>query len=301
MNHTSKDVGRVNVLILLVSIIPLLGVIAAGFWWWGKGLTGLSLTLFLIMHFFTGIGITVGFHRLFTHKSFETSDVLKYILGVLGSMGLEGRIIEWVTDHRLHHQYSDDEGDPHSPVYNRKGWWQRTKGFVHAHYGWMLTIDDVRDYDRYSPDLQKDPVVKHVDRFFLLWVLLGLLIPTVLGGIISGSWIGAFLGFLWGGPVRIFTVHHITWSINSLCHTAGTQPFRSHDSSRNNLVAGLMGLGEGWHNNHHAFPTSARHGLRWWEFDASWELIRLLSILGLVWNVRLPNKKQMEEKRHRAA
>jgi stearoyl-CoA desaturase (delta-9 desaturase) len=288
---------RVDYLVLVVSIVPLLcfGLAIWLLWSWGVNLV--SLLLFAAFYIESAVGITVGYHRLFTHNSFDTYPVIKFILGVCGASAIEGRIIDWVCDHKKHHQYSDDEGDPHSPVFNRVGLWQRFAGFLHAHYGWILTVGSSRDHKRYVPKLLDDPVVSLVDRFFLVWVFAGILFPAVLGGLIMHSWKGAFLGFLWGGPVRVLFVHHVTWSINSICHMFGTQPYRSHDSSRNNVIAGLLGMGEGFHNNHHAFPTSARHGLAWWQFDLSWIIIRSLEICGLAWNVRVPSKEDMVKKR----
>ena len=288
---------RVDYLVLFVSVVPVLGLALAVYllWPWGFNLTWLML--FVAFYFVSAVGITVGYHRLFTHSSFKTYRCVKFLFGICGSMAIEGRIVDWVCDHRKHHQCSDDEGDPHSPVFGREGVWQRFAGFLHAHYGWLLTVGSARDHEHYVPDLLKDPVVTLVDRYFLVWVFAGVLAPALLGGIILHSWKGAVLGFLWGGLVRVLFVHHVTWSINSICHIFGTQPFRSGDSSRNNFLAGLLGMGEGWHNSHHAFPTSARHGLAWWQLDVSWLIIRTLKLCHLAWNVKEPSKEDMDKKR----
>ncbi len=292
---------RVDYLVLLVSIVPLLGFAVAIWllWPWGFDLT--SLVLFLVFYVLSALGITVGYHRLFTHSSFKTYPAVKFLFGILGSMAVEGRIVDWVSDHRKHHQCSDDEGDPHSPVFGRVGIWQRFAGFIHAHYGWLLFAGKSRDRNRYVSDLLQDKVVAAVDRLFLVWVLGGLLLPGVIGGFVAYSWRGALLGFLWGGLARMFLVHHVTWSTNSICHMFGTRPFRSQDDSRNNSVVGILALGEGWHNNHHAFPKSARHGLSWWQFDLSWIVIRLLKICRLAWDVYTPSKWAIEAKRATAA
>jgi stearoyl-CoA desaturase (delta-9 desaturase) len=203
-----------------------------------------------------------------------------------------------VAQHRKHHQNSDDEGDPHSPHSEGEGFFGMLRGLWHAHVGWVFQ-PDAPDLDRYVGDLKKDNVVRKVSNLFSLWVVLGLLIPTVLGGLISMSWTGALLGFIWGGLARVFLVHHVTWSINSVCHLWGSRDFESHDESRNNVIFGILGLGEGWHNNHHAFPTSARHGLKWWQFDFSYLFIRGMEMLGLATKVRVPARQQIEAKRRK--
>jgi len=239
------------------------------------------------MYLATSLGVSVGFHRLFTHRSFETVRPVKLVLGILGSMAVQGPLLKWVATHRRHHQHSDAEGDPHSPHLHGRGIPAVMRGLWHAHIGWMFKADAC-DLNRYLTDLAQDSAIRRVSALFPLWVTAGLLIPTVLGGLLTGTWTGALLGFLWAGLVRIFLVHHVTWSINSVCHLWGGRPFRSHDESRNNFIFGLLGMGEGWHNNHHAFPTSARHGLEWWQVDVTWLVIRLLKALRLAWKIRLP-------------
>ena len=262
---------------------------------WGSGVGWIPLALFGVMYVLTGLGITIGYHRLFTHKSFDTGPVMKFIIGVLGSMAVEGPILQWVATHRQHHQHSDDDDDPHSPHAHGAGFWNMLRGLVHAHMGWIIRPRHV-DFDRYVPDLKKDRIVRVVSRTFPLWVLLGLLIPTIVAGVATMSWWGAFLGFLWGGLARVFFVHHVTWSINSVCHLWGAQPFDCHDESRNNPIFGVLGFGEGWHNNHHAFPASARHGLFWWQFDISYILIRAMESVGLARDVRTPKPEHIIRK-----
>lgn len=273
---------------LAVILIPFVGFIAAIALLWGIAFDWVHLALFLGMYVVTALGVTVGYHRLFTHKSFETNRFMTFLIGVMGSMAVEGPILNWVATHRCHHQHSDDEHDPHSPHSQGAGFLNMMRGLWHAHAGWLLK-PHVPDFDRYVPDLKKDRLVSAISRTFPLWVLLGLVIPTALGGLLTMSWLGALLGFLWGGLVRIFFVHHVTWSVNSVCHLWGRQPYDCHDESRNNFIFGVLGMGEGWHNNHHAFPASARHGLRWWQLDASYLIIRAMTIVGLAHNVRTPS------------
>jgi stearoyl-CoA desaturase (delta-9 desaturase) len=281
---------------LLTIFLPLAGLITAMALAWGRGFGWLELGVLFAMYVPTALGVTIGYHRLFTHKSFETGRTLTAILGVLGSMSAEGPILRWVAFHRRHHQHSDRPGDPHSPHEHGEGVLAILKGFVHAHAGWLLRTTDP-DIARYAADLRKSRLVRVVSALFPLWVVLSMLIPAAASGLISLSWSGALLGFLWGGLVRILLVHHITWSVNSICHLWGTRPFRSHDESRNNPIVGVLAFGEGWHNNHHAFPTSARHGLRWWEIDTSYMVIWALARLGLVWNVRIPARERLLAKR----
>jgi stearoyl-CoA desaturase (delta-9 desaturase) len=202
-------------------------------------------------------------------------------------MAVQGSVLKWVALHRRHHQHSDKQGDPHSPNTHGNGILAMLQGIWHAHVGWVLS-GEAPHLMRYVADLRQSRLIRTISALFPLWVLAGLAIPTILGGLITLSWSGALLGFIWGGLVRIFLVHHVTWSVNSVCHIWGSRPYRTDDHSRNNVVVGILALGEGWHNNHHAFPTSARHGLRWWQFDASYWVIRALAALKLAWKVKLP-------------
>jgi stearoyl-CoA desaturase (delta-9 desaturase) len=224
------------------------------------------------MYTFITIGVTVGFHRMLTHRSFRPHPVVKFLLLVFGSMSLEGAALEWAATHVKHHAQADREGDPHSPV----------EGFFHAHLGWLFK-DKMADPNVYCKNLVNDPIVVFVSRTFMVWVVLSLIIPYAIGG---------WSGLLWAGLVRIFLVHHVTWSVNSVCHTFGMREFETNDKSRNEWVVGLLAFGEGWHNNHHAFPRSAFHGLHWWQFDLSGYLIRLLERTGLATEVyRIPPDK----------
>jgi stearoyl-CoA desaturase (Delta-9 desaturase) len=282
---------------LVIVVVPFLGFIAALLLLWGTAVDWVHLALLVVMYLATGLGITVGFHRLFTHKSFEAVKPLKALLGVLGSMAVEGPVIAWAAMHRQHHQHSDSEMDPHSPhAHGGEGTWAMLKGFWHAHMGWLISRPDMGS-ERYVPDLLQDKIVRNVSRLFPLWVVLGLIIPAVLGGLLTLSWTGVLLGFLWGGLARIFLVHHVTWSVNSVCHLWGSRPFRSNDHSRNNAIMGVLAMGEGWHNNHHAFPTSARHGLRWWQFDLSYCVIKVLEACRLARAVRVPSPERIAAKR----
>jgi stearoyl-CoA desaturase (delta-9 desaturase) len=283
----------------LVGILaPFVGFLAAMHYLWGIGFSWTMLALLLGMYLLTAIGVTIGYHRYFTHKSFDTNIVVKVILGVLGSMAVQGSILQWCATHRSHHQHSDREDDPHSPNTFGSGVVDMLRGVAHAHFAWLL-VRRRPNLARYVPDLMSDRVVRWVSALFPLWVVLGLLVPAGIAWAITGSWVGAVLGFVWGGLARVFLVHHVTWSVNSVCHIWGAQPFQSHDHSRNNPIVGYLALGEGWHNNHHAFPASARHGLRWWEFDASYLIIRLMALCGLAYNVRVPSRERIEAKRSR--
>lgn len=279
-------------------IAPFVGLLVAIYGFWGRGFSWVDLALLALMYTATGLGITIGYHRLFTHRSFETVRPIRLLLAVLGSMAVQGPVLRWVATHRRHHQHSDRVEDPHSPHGSGRGVLGVIAGWWHAHLGWVFR-PDAPDLERYAQDLQKDGILRLVSRYFGVWVALGLLLPTVAGGLITQSWVGALLGFLWGGLVRIFLVHHVTWSINSICHLWGTRPFDSGDQSRNNLVCGVLAFGEGWHNNHHAFPSSARHGLRWWQVDIGFLVICLLKSLGLAWRVRVPGRDSIRRVRLR--
>ncbi len=277
-------------------ILPLVGTIIAMVMLWGVAFNWVYLGLFIGMYLATGLGITVGYHRLFTHRSFEAGPKTKWLWAVLGSMAAEGPVLDWVSMHRRHHQHSDEAGDPHSPHEHGGGVRGVLGGFWHAHVGWVFKGEPV-NMERYVPDFKNDAVVQSVSRQFGLWFFVGLLIPAILGGLLTMSWMGVLLGFIWGGAVRVFAVHHVTWSINSVCHIWGSRPFNSHDESRNNAIMGVLAMGEGWHNNHHAFPTSARHGLAWWQFDLSYLVIRGMEVLGLAKRIRVPDQARIAAKR----
>ncbi len=276
--------------------IPFAGLVVAIVLLWGVAFNWTFLALLGGMYLLTGLGITIGYHRYFTHGSFKTSRPMAALLAIAGSMAVEGPVLQWVAVHRRHHQHSDEHEDPHSPHTHGAGLWGTVRGMWHAHMGWLF-LPHPRGLARYVRDLRRDPLVRWMSHLFPVWVLLGLLLPAALGGLLTMSWMGVLLGFMWGGLVRVFFVHHVTWSINSVCHIWGSRPFRSHDESRNNLVFGVLGLGEGWHNNHHAFPTSARHGLRWWQLDLSYLIIRGMALVGLARDVRVPSAERVAAKR----
>jgi stearoyl-CoA desaturase (delta-9 desaturase) len=255
--------------VLTVVILPLLATVFAIVLLWQRAVHVSDLMLLTVMYSLVALGVTVGFHRMLTHRSFRPNPVVKFVLLVLGSMSLEGPALDWAAIHIKHHAHSDREGDPHSPL----------EGFFHAHIGWMFG-DGTIDPNVYCRNLVKDPMVVFVSRTFVLWVVLSLVIPFAIGG---------WTGLLWAGLVRIFLTHHVTWSVNSVCHTFGKREFATNDRSHNEWVVGLLGFGEGWHNNHHAFPRSAFHGLHWWQFDLSGYVIWTLERLGLAKEVyRIP-------------
>ena len=270
----------------IVTLAPF-GALAVVCWQtWADLLRWSDVTVFLVMYLATGLGVTVGFHRHLTHRSFATSRPLRAILAVLGSAAIEGPVISWVADHRKHHQYSDQHGDPHSPhVDHGRGWRGALAGLFHAHVGWLFIHTHRGARRRYAPDLLRDPVVRAVDRTFLVWALGGLGAAFALGWAIGGSLVAGLTGLMWGGGIRLLVVHHVTYSINSLCHFFGKRRFATGDQSRNLHWLALPTFGESWHNNHHAFPTSALHGLRRWEIDPSGLVIRALEAMGLVWDV----------------
>ncbi len=287
---------RLRLINLMAVTVPFAGLVVAIALLWGVAFNWVYLALLGGMYFATALGISVGYHRFFTHRSFKTPRPMAAILAALGSMAVEGPVLQWVAVHRCHHQHSDDHDDPHSPHTHGTSLWGIVRGMWHAHMGWLLRARPC-GLARYVRDLRKDPLVRRMSQLFPVWVLLGLLIPAALGGLLTLSWTGVLLGFIWGGLVRIFLVHHVTWSINSVCHIWGTRPFHNHDESRNNAIFGVLALGEGWHNNHHAFPTSARHGLRWWQFDVTYLIIWAMSKIGLARDVRIPSRDRIAAKR----
>ncbi|HEU5047323.1 MAG TPA: acyl-CoA desaturase [Rickettsiales bacterium] len=270
-----------------VVVIPFIGMIVGIISLWYYGFGWLHLSLLVSMYVLTVLGITVGFHRLFTHRAFETHPIVQSIFVILGSMALQGPMLKWVAMHRMHHQHSDLDDDPHSPVNAGKGLLNWIRGAWHAHIGWFFEPDPPELY-RYVKDLQRSKLLRTLSDLFPLWALVGLLVPAGIGALITRSWDGAFIGFIWGGLARVFLVHHVTWGINSICHLWGGREFETTDQSRNNFLFGILALGEGWHNNHHAFPVSAKHGLRWWQIDISYWVIKIMSWLGIAWKIRMP-------------
>jgi stearoyl-CoA desaturase (Delta-9 desaturase) len=270
----------------LLTFVPFALLFLAAWQTWNQALRPSDLIVFGVIYFLTGFGITVGFHRLFTHRSFATHPWLRGVFAALGSAAIEGPVISWVADHRKHHACSDQEGDPHSPhVGHGSGWKGSIKGFFHAHVGWIFIHTQRGNKKRFAPDLLRDPVVSFVDRTFVIWAILGFVASFALGYAIGGDLAAGLTGLLWGGAVRVFLLHHVTYSINSLCHMFGRQDFETKDESRNLAWLALPTMGEAWHNNHHAFPTSAVHGLRRWQLDPSALVIVALEKVGLVWDV----------------
>ncbi len=268
--------------VLTVVVVPLVGVAMAIRMLWQRSVTWTDLILLLVIYSLVAFGVTVGYHRMLTHRSFKPHPVVKFILLVLGSMAFEGPAIQWAATHIKHHAVSDRDGDPHSPV----------DGFFHAHLGWLFTHPN-EDPNVWARHLVKDPIIMFVSKTFLLWGALSLVIPFMIGG---------WQGLIWGGLVRMFLTHHVTWSVNSVCHTFGKRDYETNDASRNEWIVGLLAFGEGWHNNHHAFPRSAFHGLRWWQLDFSGLLIAAMEKVGLVTDVyRIPPDLMRRQARKAAA
>jgi stearoyl-CoA desaturase (delta-9 desaturase) len=269
-------------------VIPFLGVIVAGVVLWDSFLGPRELAILAVMYLLTALGVTVGFHRLLTHRAFEAHRWLRYTLAILGSMSVQGPVIDWVADHRKHHTFTDEEGDPHSPhAGHGAGLRGMVAGLWHAHVGWLFETHGQASSKRFARDLLDDPTMRRINKAFPLIALLSLALPFLLGlALSSGSLVaGGLSALLWGGLVRIFLVHHITWSINSICHFFGSRRFQTEDESTNVFWLALPSLGEAWHHNHHAFPQSAFHGLRWYELDPSGWLILALGRTGLAWDV----------------
>ena len=267
-------------------VVPFVATLAAIVLLWGRVVSWHDLALFGVMYVVTAAGITVGYHRMLTHRSFRTHKPTEYVFASLGSMAVQGPVIAWVADHRKHHAHTDVEGDPHSPhVGHGEGVTGVLQGLWHAHMGWLLSEHGRADWKRYAPDLYEDQGMRLINRRFVSLVFLGLGIPALAGYLLTGTLLGAATGLLWGGLVRIFFVHHVTWSVNSVCHFLGSRRFAVEDQSTNVFWLALPSLGESWHHNHHAFPRSAVHGLRRWELDPSALLIAGMERVGLAWNV----------------
>jgi stearoyl-CoA desaturase (delta-9 desaturase) len=277
-----------------VTVVPMLALAVAGWQVWNRYLHWSDLIVFVVLYAATATGITVGFHRHFTHRSFKAKPSVRAALAILGSAAIEGPIVSWVADHRKHHAFSDREGDPHSPhVDHGHGWRGALRGLTHAHVGWLFIHTQRGAKKRYAPDLLADPLITRIDRLFVVWAIGGQVAAFALGWVIGGSLTAGLTGLLWGGAVRLLVLHHVTYSINSLCHYFGRRRFETDDESRNLAWLAPLSLGEAWHNNHHAFPTSAEHGMGRWQFDASALVIRALERLGLVWDVvRVDERRQ---------
>lgn len=282
--------------------LPLVGLVVAVALLWNHGVGVAALGILAVGYVLTGVGITVGYHRLFTHRAFETYPSVRYTFAVLGQMGVEGDVVTWVADHRKHHQFSDREGDPHSPHAGYgEGTLETVKGLWHAHTGWIFVAAGRADRARYAKDLLQDRGLRVIARLFLPTVIASLLVPALIGWALIGGWYGFVSGLVWGGAVRIFLLHHVTWSINSICHLWGRRRFQSPDESRNVWWLSWISFGESWHNNHHAFPSSAFHGLRSFEIDPGGWVIWTLEKCGLAWRVvRIPPDRQAAKLEHGA-
>ena len=286
---------------LVAVVVPPLGLVSAMGLLWGVGFHPVDLALFAGFYVVCAFGITIGFHRYFTHRGFEARTPVRALLAILGCMTMQGPLTQWVTDHRKHHAFSDQAGDPHSPHGHGDGAVGAVRGFVHAHVGWMFTNLGMEQGRAYGRDLYEDRLIRAIDRLYLLWVVLTLGLPFAIGYGVGGTWQTGVEGLVWGGLIRIAAYQHATFSVNSICHMFGRRDYRSRDEARNNWVVALLVFGEGWHNNHHAFPASARHGLDRLQFDVSWWVIRGLEKLGLVWDVKVPDAAQRERRRAQPA
>jgi stearoyl-CoA desaturase (delta-9 desaturase) len=273
-------------------IIPFLALLAAVPLVWGWGIGWADLTVAAVFYTVSTLGVTVGYHRYFTHGAFKARRPLRIALAVAGGLAAQGPVIGWVADHRRHHAFSDREGDPHSPWLFGTSPAALAKGFWHAHMGWLFGRDKT-NIDRFAPDLAADRAIRVVDRLFPLWVALSALLPAVLGGLLTMSWWGALTGFLWAGLARIAFQHHVTWSVNSVCHMIGDRPFASRDRSANFWPLAILSMGESWHNSHHADPTSARHGVRRGQIDISARVIWFFERFGWAWHVRWPTPERL--------
>ncbi|MGW0483893.1 acyl-CoA desaturase [Nonomuraea sp. NPDC003214] len=281
----------------LVVGLPLIAIGAAVPIAWGWGLIGWSdVVIAAVFYVISGLGVTVGLHRYFTHGSFKAKRPLKIALGIAGSLSLEMSVLDWVATHRKHHKFSDKEGDPHSPWRFGPGFKSMTKGLLYAHMGWLFDADRV-NREKYAPDLVRDPDVMKLHRWFGALALTSILLPGVIGGLVTWSWQGALTALFWGSLVRIGLLHHVTWSINSICHVFGEEDFQVRDKSRNVWWLAIPSFGESWHNLHHSDPTCARHGALKGQIDLSAGVIRIFERLGWVHDVRWPTPERLAAKR----
>jgi stearoyl-CoA desaturase (Delta-9 desaturase) len=290
-----------QVLNLAGVFLPLLGVLAAIVLLWDTAVGWTSLAVMAAMYVISVMGVTLGFHRLLTHRSFATYKPVQYFLAILGSMAVQGPVMNWVADHRKHHAHTDQEGDPHTPHGHGSGLKGAVTGLWYAHMGWLFEHSGTSEHQRYCRDLYEDRGMRFIHRTFGLWVALGIAIPAAIGLAVTGTWLGAVEGALWGGAVRVFLGHHVTWSINSVCHFFGTRRFAVEDHSTNVFWLSLLSMGESWHHNHHTFPRSAFHGLKSWEVDPTGLVIRGMRRVKLAWNVVEITPERQQEKLARTA
>jgi stearoyl-CoA desaturase (Delta-9 desaturase) len=285
-----------QVMLYTFVIVPFLAFLAAVPVAWGWGLGWTDVVLFFVFYYLSGLGVTIGYHRLFTHGSFKANRPLRIALAIAGSMAIEGPVIRWVADHRRHHAHSDKDGDPHSPWRYGTSTSALVKGLCWAHLGWMFD-ENHTNREKYAPDLMSDRDIRLVDKLFVPWLLLSLLLPPAIAGLIHMSWGAALSAFFWASLVRIFLLHHVTWSINSICHTIGERPFQARDKSTNFWPLAILSFGESWHNMHHADPTAARHGVLRGQLDTSARIIWIFEKLGWVSDVRWPKQERLERLR----
>lgn len=282
-------------LIAVFTITPLLALLAAVPFAWGWGLGWVDVALAVFFYYASGLGVTVGFHRHFTHRAFKAKKPLRTALAVAGSFAMQGPVIQWVADHRRHHAYADREGDPHSPWLYGTGPIAVARGFWHAHMGWLFERDTTNQ-QRFAPDLLKDRGIARVNRLFPVWTATTLTLPALLGGLLSWSWWGAVTGFFWAGLVRVGVLHHVTWAVNSICHMLGERPFATRDRAANFWPMAIVSFGESWHNSHHADPTCARHGVGRGQVDTSARIIWAFEKLGWVHQVRWPTPRRLAKR-----
>jgi stearoyl-CoA desaturase (delta-9 desaturase) len=279
-------------------VVPFLAVALAVPLLWGDWIGPSDVIVFAVMYVLSGFGVTVGFHRMLTHRAFATHPATRYVFAILGSLSVQGPVIDWVADHRKHHAHTDEEGDPHSPhIGHGSGVSGALRGLWHAHAGWLWRTHGQARAHKYARELIEDRGMRSINRRFPLIVGASLALPALLGFALTGTLHGALTGLVWGGFARIFFQHHITWSVNSICHFTGSRRFRVKDESRNVWWLSWISFGESWHHNHHAFPSSAFHGLKAWELDIGGLVIRLMRRVGLVWKVNVPSREMQQRRR----
>lgn len=297
VGHTPNAAERATlgffVLVPLAAVLVGIPVALANGW-----VRWIDLIMLIVLYTVGVHGITIGYHRMFTHGAFQAGPKTRAALALAGSLAVEGRVIDWVADHRKHHQFSDKEGDPHSPWEYGPGVRGLLRGLLHAHVGWIFTYSGT-DLAKYAPDLLADKAIDRISRWWPLVAILSMIVPTAIGFAFDG-WVGAAMAFFWATVVRIALVHHMTWSINSVCHVWGKKPFKSRDEARNVAWLALVSGGESWHNYHHADPSSARHGVLPHQVDTSAMVIRLMERMGLVESVKWPSAERISSKRVQA-
>jgi stearoyl-CoA desaturase (Delta-9 desaturase) len=284
----------------MLDVMPLLAVLALPLYLKYLDSGWFEICLCIAFWLVTGIGITVGYHRLFTHRSFQCARPLQAALAVSAAMAGQGGVISWAAIHRYHHENSDKNGDLHSPNLHGPGLRNRLRGLLHSHFVWM-SRHSYPNVARYVPDLLRDSMLSTINRHYYSWILVGLSIPAALGGLFHWTWAGALAGFVWGGVIRIFIVEHIIWAVNSLGHSVGTRPYETRENSRNLPLLAIVTLGECWHNNHHRFTTSPNFGLHWYKLDPGYWFIKLMQLCGLAWDLKTPALEQIAQRKRLGA